>query len=285
MKFISACKKFNEIQISKDLWAASTARKIRYYCKRINESTLATMEIEEITALNIDEFYVQEKKEIANNTIISIHSYLTSVFLYFYRAEVIQKNVMLLIEPPKYQKPEKTTYTADEIEYINEIIKTQTPRWQIINSILMYTGARRGEVAQIKYCDVDIRNHELTIYQTKTNKTLRYPLPEQLIRDIQADSYMFRKIKSEEPISPNAITCFYYRLGKQFKIHLNPHKFRHTVATLLYEAGASDHAVANQLGHSNPMITHRTYIHLSHTVPKSNLKLLAEKYEKIDTNK
>ena len=53
---------------------------------------------------------------------------------------------------------------------------------------------------------------------------------------------------------------------------LTPHKLRHGTATLMVRAGVPMRAVAEQLGHANPSMTARTYVHVA---PESMIAAVA----------
>lgn len=63
---------------------------------------------------------------------------------------------------------------------------------------------------------------------------------------------------------PDSITDYMKKFQMKYELpyHLNPHKFRHTAASLLISKGIDIVTVSAYLGHSNPTVTARIYAHL-----------------------
>ena len=62
---------------------------------------------------------------------------------------------------------------------------------------------------------------------------------------------------------PDSITSFFRRLEKKFNLpHINPHKFRHTHASILINKGVDIISVAKRLGHSKTSTTSDIYAHV-----------------------
>lgn len=150
------------------------------------------------------------------------------------------------------------------------------------------TGMRKGEILNLKWCDVDLSNNLIMVNQTNSkskktrkvyiNSTLRKLLLELKLKSAGSE-YVFiddngktlREIK-------NGFNAACRRVGiKGFRFH----DLRHTAATRMIESGAGIVAVSKILGHSDIKTTMR-YTHPDDSL-KDALESLA-KFSKTTTN-
>lgn len=133
--------------------------------------------------------------------------------------------------------------------------------------ILLYTGMRCGEMLQLQKADVHLRQRYIRITRSKTAAGIRItPIHHRIAALIES------RMKS----SGDALICDDtgrpYNYGRYCTIwrsvmHLiradghTTHDCRHTVATLLDNAGANETAKRRILGHAGGDITERVYTH------------------------
>ena len=136
--------------------------------------------------------------------------------------------------------------------------------------MLMITGARRGEIAGLKWSKIDFERHlvkvdsallqssTVGIYETttKTGNTRYIPLPQETIdlldrfrmeqdelREAMGDrwkeaGYVFVR-EDGSPIRPDSITQWLADFSRRHGLpHINPHAFRHTAASVLISKGS-----------------------------------------------
>ena len=66
-----------------------------------------------------------------------------------------------------------------------------------------------------------------------------------------------------EPMNPSSITAWLSKFSKRHGLqHVNPHAFRHSVASILISAGTDIVTVSKQLGHSQVSTTGDIYSHV-----------------------
>lgn len=195
---------------------------------------------------------------------------------------------------------ERDRFTLTEIHTIFSDSTFQTPKspdryW--IPLIALYTGMRMGEIAQLLIEDVTEQDDIMLFWITpeggdgtksvKTISSRRFVPVHQHLLDLGFRDY-YDQMKSGTRLFPNvpyknngysylpskhfghllARQKFQPRTGKSF------HSFRHTVATVLTEAGATELSVAHLLGHvTATTMTGRRYVKKSDL--RSRVRLLS----------
>lgn len=144
------------------------------------------------------------------------------------------------------------------------------------------TGLRKGELAGLKWCDVDLEKRVVLVCRnysrpgTKSGESRTVPLPAELVQAL-------RKWKAASPYSKETEPVFSDADGAHRKESYNwsdmvreaargagcaregmrrwGHMTRHTYATAWLLAGGSDTLLARWLGHRDTALIHRVYSH------------------------
>jgi integrase len=152
------------------------------------------------------------------------------------------------------------------------------PDRQSANAILllMYTGARRGEVLGMKWADVSLadgtwRRKAADLKQARNHDVPLSPQALQVLRSIADEQSKMGKITLGEYVFPSAssrskhlvvIRRLWRNVVKAADLgDLRIHDLRHGFASQLVSAGASLPLIGSLLGHSSPAVTQR-YAHL-----------------------
>src|ERR1035437_1327251 len=77
------------------------------------------------------------------------------------RMQVVAVNAALAVDAPKVARREAVAFTADEVALL--LAAAAGTRWEALIAFAAGTGARRGEVAAVKWADVDVENRRGTI--------------------------------------------------------------------------------------------------------------------------
>jgi integrase len=231
----------------------------------------ATNDITSIKRYYIEEFLIKpfEDRTWAPKTTNGALAAINSMFLYAVNEEYLEKAPTKSIE--HFQLNENTEakyYTEKELKLI---WKNVSPHWVDFLKALYYTGARKGELINLVWENVNIEKKYITIistkeYKTKTGEKRTVPLNPSAVRLIKKqkginDKYVFtgkegNKINRDKPY--RALKTALKKSG----IEGNIHKFRHTFASHLVIAGESLYAVKELLGHKDIKHT-MIYAHLS----------------------
>ncbi|MFN0129128.1 MAG: tyrosine-type recombinase/integrase [Verrucomicrobiales bacterium] len=182
----------------------------------------------------------------------------------------------------------RSTFTLKEIR---QLIEVASPEWKCMITVGLYTGQRLGDVARLRWGQVDLIKEEIRLVTAKTNKPLVIPLALPLRERLMAlpsvddpDAYVhpqaaatilrtgrtggisnqFANILAAAGLrerQPHRKTHGKGRAQTRSAKGLSFHSLRHTANTLLKEAGIPDAVVQALIGHDDrSMSDHYTHI-------------------------
>ncbi len=206
-----------------------------------------------------------------------------------------------------------TYFQPQEVEAIRDALEREPLKWRTLVHMLLITGARRGEILGLKWdkvdfegCKIHICNNVLYsadrgIYEDspKTATSDRYvTLPVetmQLLRQYrvwqneerlrlgeyyQHQGFVFSQ-DNGKPMHPDSVTTWLDRFSKRHGLPLvNPHAFRHTMASMLYFNGVDSVSISKRLGHAQVGATADIYAHVMEEADQRNADILADVFLK-----
>lgn len=189
--------------------------------------------------------------------------------------------------PKKCLKELNGVNDSKALAEVSDGIRRLPLEWpKVAFSIAIYTGMRRGEVAALKWSDIDFAAGTIWVRRAigtdddgryvkppKSNKPRDIAMPEELARLLDAwrleciyshgisdDSYVVCD-EMGRPLNPDCITHQFTALARfsgwkgAAGRRLTLHDLRHTTATALVSGGADIKTVQSVLGHSSAAIT------------------------------
>jgi len=233
----------------------------------------ACKDIRKIKRQYIEEFldHMSNVVKRAPKTVNGALGFINSLFLYAIQEEYILKSPSRNIEKFALNDEKEAPYfTREELE---QIWKSADPFWLNFLQILYYTGMRKGELINLTWKNVNLKNGQETLtvissedFRTKTGKKRTIPLRTEAIKIIKAqkgkdDKYVFvsregKKIHPEKPY--HAMKKALEKAGLEGDVH----KLRHTFASHCVIKGKSIYEVKELLGHRDIKTT-MIYAHLS----------------------
>lgn len=133
--------------------------------------------------------------------------------------------------------------------------------------ILLYTGMRVGELLQLQKSDVNLRQQLIRITKSKTAAGIRtipihHRIQSLIATRMQSSGIYLIADKDGKPYSYSRYCALWRKIMTAInaKGHTT-HDCRHTVATLLDNAGANETAKRRVLGHAGGDVTERVYTH------------------------
>lgn len=80
---------------------------------------------------------------------------------------------------------------------------------------------------------------------------------------------------------PDIVTTWLDRFSKRHDLpHINPHAFRHTMASMLYFNGVDSVSISKRLGHAQVSTTANIYAHIMEEADQRNADILANVFLK-----
>ncbi|QBO37378.1 site-specific integrase [Periweissella cryptocerci] len=239
--------------------------------------------------------------------------YLSQVFKFALEKEICNENPVAAIYVPgevttnKVVSPHCENFW--EMEDLNKFMKIIQPKdlWKLDRRfvyfrLLAYTGMRNGELIALSWNDIDPIRHEIFIHKSASrdqdgkqiiSDTTKTPSGTRIISiDSETSSILaaYRTLvcpKSfDEFIIPNSVgnmlsltrpDTWLRRIIRRYKLKpISIHGFRHTFATLAFDAGIRVEEIQEQLGHSDSKTTVQTYIHITNRARKRRINRFHE---------
>ena len=252
---------------------------------------------------------LNENKALSGTTVSGYHRMISAVLKQAVKEGLIPFNVAMNAEVPKSEKKEVESLQTADLPSILSALETEPLKWRVITHLLLITGCRRGEVLGLKWSAVDFQNNrihicnnllyypDIGIYQDtpKTDKSNRWiALPDdtmKLLNEWKAfqdkdakkkgafynnpESLLFTQ-ENGRAMCPDSVTNWLDRFSKRHNLpHIYPHKFRHTMASLLLFNKVDPVSVSKRLGHSQVSTTTDIYAHVIAEADKQNAELLS----------
>lgn len=148
------------------------------------------------------------------------------------------------------------------IDYLNQSNNIQL---KLVFYLLLTTGVRRTELANIEIKNIDLKNNAIFLSHTKNGIPRDIFLIDE-IKDLvianmhkyENQTFLFTRTNSNEKISTSTIDYYFKKIKKDLNIKvLSPHKLRHTYATYLVRNGADLNSVRLLLGHTTLSMTQK----------------------------
>src|SRR5699024_6343477 len=201
-------------------------------------------------------------------------------------------------------------------QFMKALDKENMPMWNMFFRLLAYTGLRRGEALALTWGDVTFSKQSDNEAYVSVNKNLATGEQNQLIvqppkndesyRDVTIDpgtenmlkqwrtqqaelllglgfnamnknQLLFSKLKDNTHLNLSTPRNRLVNITDRNNIpFISPHGFRHTHASLLFEAGYSIEEVMERLGHSDIQTTLNIYPHVSSDRKEKSAQRFAE---------
>ncbi|MGX7139721.1 hypothetical protein RV15_GL002141 [Enterococcus silesiacus] len=207
-------------------------------------------------------------------------------------------NVLIPVRKNSNTEKKLKFYTKDQLQnFLATIENEQNPYFKIrdytLFRLLAFSGCRIGEILALTWSDLDFNTNTLSIHRTVTKGQDYYisetPKTKKSNRQIVLDQKTIKQLNKWKLSQKQFLFKFGFSqpafiftteknnftinqaVTERYKVYQNRaklpdiglHGFRHTHASMLYNAKATDKEVAERLGHSNIKTTLNIYTHLS----------------------
>lgn len=271
------------------------------------------VKLRSIKTRHIQEYVNELCSHISPKSIKNYIMLLNVIFELAVQDNIIQReaNPMLhKIQRPQQPRKEIEAYSLDEMQKILMLAEAdENNDIRLILSLGFLTGIRRGEMAGLKWSDVNFDECYIFIHQTrviveggvehikqpKTSSGIRkIYIPQNLLNVLKEyhQRYLTNKIRlgkdfadknyviskpDGNPLSPQGISNCYLRFMDRHKDevrYLKFHGLRHTYASLLVAQGENPKTVQHNLGHSDVSFTLQVYSHSYESTQKKAAETL-----------
>lgn len=233
--------------------------------------------LNEITPALLDDLAITLKAKIKSPNAPGLNRAIRALKTAMRQAEFWE-----LLPPQNWRKVSKFKESKGRVEYhtpkeIKQILKCFNSSWQLVVLLGCRAGLRRGEIAKLKWEDVDFKNNQIYVAPDKTEKHRYIPMANDLKKALErakkAAKSQFVADVGKNRDSKYFLTKYYENETAHlpFKCHL--HKLRHTFASHLVQAGVDLYRVSKLLGHSSIQMT-EIYSHLAPADLKSAITKL-----------
>lgn len=256
--------------------------------------SIGHFKLQKLTAQQVQMFYAKKLREgMTASRVRRIHAVLHKALNYAKRNRLVSNNVCDNLELPRERKPEMGALTIEQAKRLLQVV--QGHHLEMLITLAITTGMRRGELLSLRWQDIDIEKGVLRVRRTvnfisghgfiegepKTAKSTRdILLPsfvltmlkqyrvEQAKMRVQADStYIDRDLvfANEDGGFIRFTTLRYHfnRLLDEAGLpHIRFHDLRHSAASLLLSMGVPIKVVQELLGHNTVDMTLNTYSHV-----------------------
>lgn len=256
---------------------------------------LGTIELQKLRPADVSSWLhkLVNLTTLSTRSIRHAHGVLRTALNHAAAIEIIERNVASIIKPPTQERTEIEILTADQVA--DALAKTEGLSLYPIIALAIGTGARRGEIAALRWSDLNLDaatvRIERSLEHTKDGIRVKPPktaagrrtvslpsLTVQALRDhrrqqlelrialgagaLPPDTPVFGNIEGDWP-NPYSITDRWRDAVKNRKLpKVTFHALRHSHASALIAAGLDVVSVSRRLGHASPVLTLGTYSHL-----------------------
>lgn len=261
------------------------------------------------TMLSADGMNKRTGGKLSPKTILEYHRLISTVLEQATKERLIPFNVAHFADLPKMERKEVNYFQPEQVAQIRKALDSEPIRWKTLVHLFLITGARRGEILGLKWDKVDFENSKIYICNNilyspdvgvyedtpktkKSNRFVTLPLETiELLRQYKAwqnqerlrlgayyqnQDFVFAQ-DNGKPLHPDSVTSYLSKFSKRNNLpHLNPHAFRHTMASMLYFHGVDSVSISKRLGHAQVSTTCDIYAHVMEEADKTNAEILAD---------
>lgn len=290
----------------------STAKSYREVVQWYVQPRLGAVKLVDLNALLIRTLYAdmlksggrRRKPELSPATVGITHGVLRKALNDAVLWGLLVRSPLLGVKPPRLARPEMHVWSSDEARRFLSIVEGD--RLYGLWVLALATGMRRGELAGLRWADVDLDAGVLAVRRSRVSVAYAVdesdPKTRSSRRTISLDPRVIAVLRAHRrgqleerlawgpawtetgyvftsedghPLHPERITVLFGRhVASSDLPKIRLHDLRHTSASLMLAAGVHPKIVSERLGHSSVSITLDLY---SHVIPG----LQAEAAEKL----
>jgi integrase len=284
--------------------AVTTLEGYRVNIESVIRPALGSKMLDKLSTKDLDTFYARLSRAGTSPAMVMHHHRVISAALrQAEKWEMVPLSVARNASPGRVPVKGLTIPPPERVrQLIDAAAESRAPEMATVLTVAALTGMRRGELAGLRWSDVDWPGSALTVNRSiwqkssgeigakdpKTHQLRRLVLGEHAMAvlagrwkratdaaalaevELVDDAYVFSdELDGSAPVRPNTLTNRFRNLcaamadrdpdGDPWPYRL--HDLRHYAATEMIGSGHSPRTVADRLGHADPALTLRVYVH------------------------
>ena len=283
-----------EAYIERSEVAATT--RVGYLAKLPHLGPLGSIDAATARVVDVESRLIEVAAEVGSGTAVALHRLLRAAWNDAVRLELVHASPMGRVKPPKHVVKKVEGITPEQVVAI--IAREHRPGRSTLFRVAAATGCRRGELAALRWSDIDFSRSVLTVAHaismgeikgTKTGVVKRISLDSGTVaaltawRDhlaverlglglppVDAAGWVWERADGG-PIHPDTITGWWTSARRGIADGARFHDLRHFAASMMLAAGVDVVTAAQRQGHS-PQVMLSVY---AHALPESD-RLAAE---------
>lgn len=253
-----------------------------------------------LTTAHLDQFVETTKEKVSIHSLHAIFRVLKTALKYAEKLNFVKKTLYENVQLPKMQKRKLRLFTQAEHKKLLSEVRMTNKGLAVLLSL--ETGMRIGEIAGLKWTDIDFMNQTITIRRTlqrvstepesikKTHIIEGKPKSETSERMIPLSAHLLKRLlfevktsQSEYVVSngtrymdPRTIRYQFRRLLEKLKLPIcSFHALRHSFATRCLEKGINIAVISSLMGHSSTKMTLDIYTNSNLNEERLAMKIMA----------
>jgi integrase len=270
-------------------WAPSTLETYESHARNHIRPALGSIRLNKLETRDIDRFLtsLDRDKGLSAGTIVLIYSVLSGALTQAVDWEWLPTNVAKKARLAKPQTAQKAHLTIGQLKALyGGALADEDIDMATMIALAAYTGCRRGELAGMRWADLDIERQTLTVRRSLgpgvggqrqglpkngeervvhlgtagVDLLLLYKSAKAAQIGVEPDGWLLSYDGGVTPLRAKSMTEYFGRLAARLGIKASLHSFRHWNATELNRAGVDLPTAAAQLGHSAAVMA-QNYLH------------------------
>jgi integrase len=286
-------------ELAESAWANYGALMRTYVLPRVGAVRLVDLTSQRVQALYV-ELLERGKKDgspLSARSVLQVHRTLHRALGDAVRWRLLVRNPAHGVRPPRTEKKEMTAWSAEQARAF--LAGTADDRLAALWVVALNTGMRRGELAGLRWADVDLDGATIAVTQQRTTAHYKVVVAEPKARSrrvIPVDTAVVEALRAHRrrqleerllvgpawtdsgyvfvdelgvPYHPGRLSELFGRSCRAVGVPpIRLHDLRHTMATAALQAGIHPKVVQERLGHSSIAITLDTYSHVAPTLQR-----------------
>ena len=270
--------------------AAATKHQYEYIWTKLGPH-IGNRPVRKLKAMELDHAYTAVLGDgVGANTVRKCHKHAGAILRQAVRWELCQRNVAESATPPESEPFDVVPPTPEDLRKLVDQAFLHDRDFGVLVYLGATTGARRGELAGLRWCDVDEDGGTVRFQSQPDDDGDLHPLKNKRGRTVYVDDATVTILREHrahceriaqtcggtltdkcfvgspipggtEPFLPKGLTNRFRTLREATGIECRLHDLRHAKASSLLIQGVSPAVVAERLGHSSPTITLAIYAH------------------------